>query len=64
MAVFAAVVADMPFISVVFLDNFVRVGCIDHNCHSCAVAYNHFWHSFAQVDYRHPYKSRIAVVEY
>ncbi len=54
----------MLFISVVFLDNFVRVGCIDHNCHSCAVAYNHFWHSFAQVDYRHPYKSRIAVVEY
>ena len=62
--VFVVVEVDMIYLYTLFLDNFVRVDCIDHNCHSYVVVYIHFWHSFAMVDNRHLYMIRIVVVEY
>lgn len=59
---FAEVAVGKLYLYILFLDNFVRVDCIDHSCRFCAGVCNHFLHNFAKVDNRHLYTSPIAAV--
>ena len=59
---FAGVAVGKLYLYTLFLDNFVRVDCIDRSCRFCAGVCNHFLHSFAKVDNRHLYTSPIAAV--